>query len=447
MNKKIAVIGAGLSGLTAAYRLKQLGIEVDVFEATNRVGGRVFTVFMENYLGKKTEIELGGQNITDGGEAANFFNIARELNLVIQEKKIHIKQLVYFENSKEYYSNLLASHHKDISAIEELSKEADNIGQLIESFCDDNRFLKNALLSRMMAYEGIDPYKQSIYHNIETLKCTLSGGVAQAHEIYEHQYDEVMTCFVKGGNALLAISLENHLEGRIHYNKALKKITLSNQGAMLRFEDESIYEYDHVILTIPAGAFNQVDFSESTVEKNRLQKMQSIGYGSNYKIALNVNLEHKNGISSVIKDNVMSFYNHDDTIQLLYVNDKEPKIELFSKILSDAYNHDIGECENFMTTPCDQNYKTYHQNIAYNWKNDKYFQGSYSGYSTSISKELDEIEYHDGTPYKSLFKPLNNILFFAGEHTTILDCIGTMEAAIESGERISKAIIQIVGRI
>ncbi|AEI89495.1 MAG: Protoporphyrinogen oxidase HemY/PPOX [Candidatus Midichloria mitochondrii] len=50
---RIAIIGAGPAGLTAAYRLHKANLDIDVFEARDRVGGRVFTVLMENYLGQK----------------------------------------------------------------------------------------------------------------------------------------------------------------------------------------------------------------------------------------------------------------------------------------------------------------------------------------------------------------------------------------------------------
>lgn len=42
--KRVAVLGAGVAGLTAAYRLAQAGSIVTVFEASDRLGGRNFTV-------------------------------------------------------------------------------------------------------------------------------------------------------------------------------------------------------------------------------------------------------------------------------------------------------------------------------------------------------------------------------------------------------------------
>ena len=37
---RVVVVGAGLAGLTAAYRLKQAGINAQLHEASDRVGGR-----------------------------------------------------------------------------------------------------------------------------------------------------------------------------------------------------------------------------------------------------------------------------------------------------------------------------------------------------------------------------------------------------------------------
>ena len=54
---RVVVAGAGLSGLTAAYRLAEADHAVTVLEAQQRVGGRVRSVTLEN----GAVAELGGE--------------------------------------------------------------------------------------------------------------------------------------------------------------------------------------------------------------------------------------------------------------------------------------------------------------------------------------------------------------------------------------------------
>lgn len=50
MSGRIAVIGAGMAGLSAAYRLEQAGVSTTVFEAEDHVGGRVTTIRKGDYV-------------------------------------------------------------------------------------------------------------------------------------------------------------------------------------------------------------------------------------------------------------------------------------------------------------------------------------------------------------------------------------------------------------
>ncbi|MEX1198362.1 MAG: FAD-dependent oxidoreductase [Pseudohongiellaceae bacterium] len=43
-NRRVVVLGAGISGLTAAYELVRAGYQVDVLEASHRAGGRIMTL-------------------------------------------------------------------------------------------------------------------------------------------------------------------------------------------------------------------------------------------------------------------------------------------------------------------------------------------------------------------------------------------------------------------
>jgi oxygen-dependent protoporphyrinogen oxidase len=64
--KSIAVLGAGVTGLTAAYRLAQRGHRVRLFEASGRVGGAVRTEIVDGWL-----IEGGPNSLLAGEPAVN----------------------------------------------------------------------------------------------------------------------------------------------------------------------------------------------------------------------------------------------------------------------------------------------------------------------------------------------------------------------------------------
>lgn len=76
----IAVIGAGTTGLTAAFQLKRRGIPVTVYEATDRVGGAIQSLRRDGYLaefGPNTILETSPkitQLIADAGLAGRRLN-------------------------------------------------------------------------------------------------------------------------------------------------------------------------------------------------------------------------------------------------------------------------------------------------------------------------------------------------------------------------------------
>jgi oxygen-dependent protoporphyrinogen oxidase len=63
VEKEIVIIGAGIAGLMAAYRLKQAGCDVLVLEATDHVGRRMITIEWQGW-----RIDPGAKFITSGDQ-------------------------------------------------------------------------------------------------------------------------------------------------------------------------------------------------------------------------------------------------------------------------------------------------------------------------------------------------------------------------------------------
>jgi monoamine oxidase len=77
----VVIIGAGAAGLTCAYRLRQAGLRVRVFEARERVGGRMFS--LRNHFADGQVCELGGELIDTGHKRMHA--LAAELGLVLDD--------------------------------------------------------------------------------------------------------------------------------------------------------------------------------------------------------------------------------------------------------------------------------------------------------------------------------------------------------------------------
>ncbi|AKD03608.1 protoporphyrinogen oxidase [Pontibacter korlensis] len=85
---RVAIIGAGISGLALAYYLQKLGIPYDLFEAGTQVGGNVRTVKVGDYL-----LELGPNSI----------QYTPELEDLIRELKLEQEVLPADSNSRNHY--------------------------------------------------------------------------------------------------------------------------------------------------------------------------------------------------------------------------------------------------------------------------------------------------------------------------------------------------------
>jgi len=73
----VIIVGAGVSGLAAARALRERGVRVEVLEARDRIGGRIFT---HRDPRAPAPIELGAEFVH--GSAPEVMSIVREAGLL-----------------------------------------------------------------------------------------------------------------------------------------------------------------------------------------------------------------------------------------------------------------------------------------------------------------------------------------------------------------------------
>jgi monoamine oxidase len=100
-NVDVAVVGAGLAGLTAARELKRRGFSIHVVEADERVGGRVWT----GHSGDGAPLNFGATFIGPGQD--RIAALARELGVQTYDTYNSGQNVLFFDNRRDTYTGTI----------------------------------------------------------------------------------------------------------------------------------------------------------------------------------------------------------------------------------------------------------------------------------------------------------------------------------------------------
>lgn len=445
---QIVVIGAGLAGLTAAYRLYEQGYKnIDVYEARERVGGRVFSVRLLDSV-----VELGGQNIPDGGEALTLRALAHEMGLSILEDEIELKQTFYDQDTNTSVDMLKLQQElfplKDRgnlrSKLQNLAARSSNMEDILLELFPHKGILYRSLVLKFAGYEGGHPSQVSA-DAWDSLYYMLCGGIAAVHET-----NKFKRAMIEGGNSKFALALAKKLDGRIHLSHPLKSIRVAeNNRILLIFEGGEQKECDKVVLAFPCSVYKDIEIDSQLVPQKEQTFIYKVIYGENTKILFPVSYGAL-PYNSVLTDEMASFTNPGTQICGFYFAGeagrrlKSNMEELCARALaaitatnsSLTYSQDSPQIVND-NIPL----RAYNGPVTHLWIDDPYAKGSYSFRAANIMRELNCFENYRGEKVRAPYKPLHDRLFFAGEHTAIDADLGTMEGAVESGERAARMVV------
>ncbi len=293
---KTAIVGAGIAGLNCAYKLRKAGVPVEVFEASSRIGGRMFTA--KNLLAPGLTTEMGGEFIDSGHE--EMLALVKEFRLSMFDFK---KPIPKIRNEAFFFDGRHLSEAQVIKAFiplarqisadyaslgEEVSYRVDGNGKKLDNTSiaeyldriEAGKWIRELLEVAYVTEYGLEADEQSSLNLIQMIGTDTSSGFKTFGES-----DERYT--VKGGNERVVTELALRLDGVVSLRHRLTAIASQGAGYRLTFEDPSgktiDRDFDSVVLTLPFTMLREVDIRLPLPEVKR-RAIDELGYGTNAKV-------------------------------------------------------------------------------------------------------------------------------------------------------------------
>jgi monoamine oxidase len=220
--RRVVVVGAGFAGLAAADALAGRGAEVIVFEARDRVGGRVHSQRLDN----GAVVELGAEFVLPGYDVLR--ETAARLGLALFEKGT-------LYGDREPRDGPPVTREELLAADEALRDPgtgsiADALERLVSS--PGARAAVAARLAVSSAYELEDQDA-----------ATLAEGATRFGDFPSHG--------ISGGNDCIALALAERLGAAVRTSTAVTRVAWSEQGVVVR-AGESEVAADGCVIATPA---------------------------------------------------------------------------------------------------------------------------------------------------------------------------------------------------
>jgi monoamine oxidase len=291
----VAVIGAGIAGVHCARRLADAGVQVTLFEASDRIGGRMFTGRGLNPDGQT--LELGGELIDSNH--ATLFALAEELGLTLRDRftadaTVLAPEVYEIGGTSVPLSTLVAqmaqvipSLSRDFTAAETDDDAFARLdGQNLQTWLDENvpvstvPELHVALRTAYRGEFGLECEQQSCLNLIYLI------GFDDPEEflIFGDSDERWAT---EGGNDQFPTLLAAPISDRVKLNHTLVSVT---RGGEAKYEctfstpdGEVVAAADHVVFAVPFTRLRDVALDVRLSDKKRTL-IQTLGYGTNTKV-------------------------------------------------------------------------------------------------------------------------------------------------------------------
>jgi monoamine oxidase len=437
--KRVIVVGAGFAGLCAAYELSQFDYEVTVYEARNRIGGRVesnhkfipkrtvergaeligsnhplWLAYQEKFGLEFTDVKdygnspvrLGGHTLT-AEESQPLFQEIDDVFDALTDKAATIL------DPFQPWLNPNASTLDNMSFVDWLAKE----------FPECSPDCRYAVVEQLETDNGVPATQQSLLAVLAMIK---GGGLASYWED-----TEVYRC--KGGNTRLARKFRAELQKKpgcsVHTNSPVKSILLKDGKVIVKVKGRKQLDADDLILAVPPSVWDRITFKNADLRR-KLQNWPQMGENVKFLMRFDRRFWQDTGTSPTLTQ--------DGPADLTWETTENHKPGDFAMVAFSG-GHDAHTCSQWTGSRVKTNYiqaleKVYvkigpeiRDHYFANWPKEPWTKASYCFPAPN-----------QVVAWGPMFKlGYQNQIHFAGEHCCYA-FMGYMEGALQSGFRTAR---------
>ena len=255
----IAIIGAGMAGLNAAYKLKKAGYTATVYEARSRIGGRMHSV----ELGDGLVVDIGAELINT--DHADMLALAEEFGIELFDRKADSASSS-FPTSAYYFNGISHSEAEladDLRLIaEQMTADAALLDEDWDTYAPQfDRFSVAAYLG-LHSNKINKPYLIELFRDVvrsefgvewdesSAIQFILTLPVIDGQSVDLLSYSDE-TYSVVGGSAKITDAIGAELAGKIQRGMRLTDIKKQAGKFKLNFSNHVTVTADIVIIAIP----------------------------------------------------------------------------------------------------------------------------------------------------------------------------------------------------
>ena len=418
----VIVIGAGVAGLTAAAELAPHGNSVTLLEASDRVGGRVHTMFPDEAHGP---VELGAEFVHGTPEPFTSFLKDRKLKLEEMDGRMLRSENGQLTSGGDFFPRVmeLLCSLRDSGADRTFAEFLSTDGQ---RFDEETRYSAAEYVS---GFHAADPARVS-EHAIA--KSTRTGQ-------REHSDDAFR---LAGGYAQVVDALASSLPKNVQLlrGKQATHITWREHHVSVRCADGSSHSARAGIITFPLPIWDRVTFDPELPHKRAA--LEKLAMGPVLRISLAFAKPWWHEVQQGKARNLSFLFSHHKLMPTWWSGLKSQPALLtgwsaahrateLSQLSPD------GICDAALTALADDFSVPRHEiepqlrgYWTHNWQTDPHILGGYS-YT---------LKGGSAAP-RELAVPIDATLFVAGEATDFTGDNGTVHAAFNSGRRAARELL------